>query len=282
MAEKYFEAFWSLTTGFLLSQADGEPDNGTAAEVRRYRLLALIKQVRRMAIRKFYQMPDSFTASHELDDWIQEAFIIMFECCEKYDHRGPFDHHVRFMVSRRLVSLQRKIFRENPPVHNTLFRIVQELKQDLGREPTADEVAEHTGRPIEEIETVMTDGLKLRRIVDGVDIDGHNSNNQESSLSFSIEDPIDATPVESRAGISPENQIIRQEACRILMRCIEKLLPEARLLFIRHEFDGLSFGKIYKRLTKKNISLATFKRRYQSDVFNPVKACVTSQYQIQS
>ncbi|BBO84861.1 hypothetical protein DSCO28_54270 [Desulfosarcina ovata subsp. sediminis] len=282
MAEDYFETFWSLTKVFSMSQADGEPDNSTAIEVRRYRLLALIKQVRRMAIRKFYQMPDFFTASHELDDWIQEAFIIMFECCEDYDHRGPFDHHVRFMVSRRLISLQRKIFRENPPVNSTLFKIVQELKQGLKREPTADEIAEHIGRPVKEIETMMADGFNLRMVVDGVDIGGRISNNPESSLSYSIDKPIDSGPAESRAGISAESQMIRQEARRILMNCIEKLLPESRLLFIRHEFEGISFGKIYKRLTIKNISLATFKRRYQSDVFNPVKECVISQYQIQS
>ncbi|BBO89676.1 sigma-70 domain-containing protein [Desulfosarcina ovata] len=282
MVENFFETFWSLTKGFSLSRADGEPDNGTTIEVRRYRLLTLIKQVRRMAIRKFYQMPDSFTASHELDDWIQEAFIIMFECCEAYDHRGPFDHHVRFMVSRRLTSLQRKIFRENPPANRTLFKIVHELKQDLGREPTASEIAEHTGRPVKEIEGMIVEGFNLRMVISGVDIDSHISKNQESLLSGQQDEPINSAQVEGRAGISPENQVIRQEARRILMKCIEKLLPEARLLFIRHEFEGISFGKIYKKLSTKNVSIATFKRRYQSDVYNPVKVCVTSQYQIQS
>jgi RNA polymerase sigma factor (sigma-70 family) len=286
MGEHYFEAFRSLVEGFTLSPVSGEPEEGTEDEIRRYRLLSLIKQVRSMAMRKFYSMPAPFAVNHEMDDWIQEAAIIMFQCCESYDHRGPFDYYVRFMVSRRLISLQRKIFRENPASNQALLKIIQDLKLDLKREPTPDEVAEHTGRPLEEIEPQMAQGFGLRLVVRGEDLKGQALEDHDSLTDLDREAGVQHSkkndPIEAKPGISAEIQYCQQEARRILRWCLEQLAPEAKLQFIRHEFNRVSFRKLNQRLAITGMSLATFKRRYQSEIYEPVKSCVESRYQIKS
>ncbi|NJL60302.1 MAG: hypothetical protein HC887_12385 [Desulfobacteraceae bacterium] len=68
-----------------------------------------------MAVKKYYQMPAGFRLNHTKDHWIQDAMIIFWNLCLNYDPKqGAFDHYVRFMMPRRLTSIQRDIFRENP------------------------------------------------------------------------------------------------------------------------------------------------------------------------
>lgn len=275
MPEQYFQTFLQLTETFTFSDHEN-PDS------RKEQLLELIQQVYRMAKRKFYQMPHSFTASHEENDWIQEAVITMFECCKKYDKKRPFDHYVRFMVSRRLTDLQRRIFRTNPPTNRALFKITQELKRDLGREPHAKELAEHTGRPLEEINSFFSQGVGERMILTGLDMDLETNQGTENpipedreldsygSMSANITDP--------KLNVTAEVQYIHHEARMILWRCIESLIPERKTLFIQHEIKGISFANLFKSRSYLNISFATFKRRYQTDVYDAVEQCVTSHY----
>jgi DNA-directed RNA polymerase specialized sigma subunit len=82
-----------------------------------------------------------------------------------------------------------------------------------------------------------------------------------------------------KAGLSPETQFIHHEARKILWDCIEKLQPKMKMMFIRHEFDELSFKKLYRQLNINDSSFSTFKRRYKKNVYESVENCVSSQYE---
>ncbi len=258
MEESYFQVFSEQTKDFIFSKVGDEPTGVTEEKLRNFRLLALIRQVRKMAIKKFYQMPESFATSHTMDDWIQEALIIMFQCCQSYDRRGPFDHFVRFMVSKRLISMQRKVFSENPPADRDLYKKVQAYKRKNKRLPTADELAQETGFDKAAIQKYLESGYGQRTVTTGVETICQNK--------------------DVKAGLSPETQFIHHEARKILRDCIENLQPEMKMMFIRHEFDELSFRKLYKRLQIKKPGFSTFKRWYKDNVYADVENCVSSQY----
>jgi RNA polymerase sigma factor (sigma-70 family) len=212
-----------------------------------------------MAIKKFYQMPESFATSHTMDGWIQDALIIMFQCCQSYDGRGPFDHYVRFLVSRRLVSMQRKVFSENPPADRDLYKKVQAYKRKNKRLPKAEELAEETGFDKADIKKYLETGYGQRMVTTESETVCQNK--------------------AVKAGLSPETQFIHHEARKILRDCIEKLQPEMKMMFIRHEFDELSFKKLYEQLKIKKHSFSTFKRQYKKNVYESVENCVSSQYE---
>ena len=259
MEDSYFQSFSDLTKDFILSKIDDEPAEVTQEELRKFRLSALIRQVRKMAIKKFYQMPESFATSHTMDDWIQEALIIMFQCCQSYDRRGPFDHFVRFMVSKRLVSMQRKVFSGNPPADRDLYKKVQAYKRKNKRLPTADELALETGFDKDAIEKYLESGYGQRTVT---------TDSEKACQNKDV-----------KVGLSPETQFIHHEARKILRDCIEKLQPEMKMMFIRHEFDELSFKKLYKQLKIKKPGFSTFKRWYKDNVYADVEDCVSSQYE---
>jgi len=263
MEERYFQAFTSQTKDFIFSRVENEPENITGDKLRNFRLLALIRQVRKMAVKKFYQMPESFTAAHAMEDWIQEAMLIMFQCCQSCDRRRPFDHYVRFMVSKRLVSLQRKVFSENPPANRDIYKKVQAFKLKNKRLPTAEELAKETGIDKARIQEYLEGGAGQRVV---------------TALTEETEAVSQTKDV--KIGLSPETQYMHHEARKILRDCIEKLQPEAKMLFIRHEFDEQPFRKLFQQFNINTTGFSTFKRRYRQNVYTAVEDCVSSQYDL--
>lgn len=285
MSEQYFQIFLKLTETFIFSDTSQQADADCNEKLHSQRLLELIHQVQRMAKRKYYQMPVGVQSGHELDDWVQEAVVTMFECCRKYDNKRPFDHYVRFIVSRRLTDIQRKAFRHNPPTNQAIFSLFQELKRELKREPTAVELAEYTGRQQEEIENLLENGFGSRVVVDGLDIENHTGSGNiqwpHCDVGSSNAGQSDIYSSSSWSGTSAESNCIRQEARKVLWECLDDILPEDRMLYLQHEFNNDSFAQLYGELNITKMSLATFKRRYQTDIFDPVKDCVVSRYQLQ-
>ena len=56
-----------------------------------------------------------------------------------------YDGYMRFIVPLRLMTFKRQYFRRNPPVGEDLGKVVAALRRNLKRDPTAKEMAEHTG-----------------------------------------------------------------------------------------------------------------------------------------
>lgn len=214
-----------------------------------------------MAKKKSIQMHESYRTK---DDWIQDALIILYNSCESYEPgKGAFNNFARFMVSRRLISIQRDLYRKNPPVNDDLRKVFLSLKREKGRKPTAEELMEVTGLSREQIEKFMDSGFGERMFTRAKD---------------------DVLEKHVKTGMSPEEQYIRLEARKILGDCIEKLEPEIKLLFKLHEYENISFQKLFDDVKFRNIllkkagSLKTFQRRYEEDVYSPVRHCVDVHY----
>ena len=258
MEQSYYQYFLNRTEDYFFSDEGKESPNRGDSGQREKRLKALIKQVCKMAVRSFYQMPKSFTVVYPKEDWIQFAMIKLLECCETYDHQRPFDHYVRFIVSKRLIDRQRKIFGENPTVQKDLHQQYKTLKRQIGASPGVKELMEYTNRSETEIKCFLEEGFGKRMFVRHTDA-------------------MQRKAADNAAG-SPEKQYMNKETRLVLWNCINQLEVKLKRFFIRHEMEGVSFKKLYREPYLKNKSLATFKRWYKANVYGPVKDCVELQY----
>lgn len=249
------------TKNFPFSGTVGEASSGSQEEIRLSRLEMLVNQVRKMALQKHFQMPDSFRTERTADDWIQEAMIMLYNLCSDYDpERGNFDNYARFIIPRRLTSIQRDIFRKNPPLTEALRKIAVSLKREKGRDPTLEELSDFTGRSISEIRDFMEYGTGKRI--------------------FATENEAAHEKKDVKVGMTPEEQYIKLEERRILWDCVDQLDPESKLLFIRHHIEGSSFEKLLENPGIRKIfrSLSTLKRKYRENIFNVLRDCVQRQY----
>ena len=203
-------------------------------------------------------MPKSFTVVYPKEDWIQFAMIKLLECCDTYDQKRPFDHYVRFIISKRLIDRQRKIFGENPPVQRDLHQLYRSLKREKGSSPGVKDLMDYTNRSEKEIRSFLEDGFGKRLFVH------HTAATKRKA--------------ESKTASSPEKCFINKEMRLVLWNCISRLESKLKHIFIRHEMEGVSFKRLYRQPHSNNKSLATFKRWYKANVYEPVKNCVELQY----
>jgi len=250
------------TEKFTFSKVSGEPADISGERLRLFRLKELLAQVRKMGIRKYYQMPESFRISKTMDDWIQDAMIILCSLLDEYDpQKGPFSNYARFIVSRRLTDIQRSLFRKNPLVDEDLRKVALCWKRENGREPTAKELAEFTGRSESEIQEFLEKGGRERVFI-------REKENMDTA--------------DVRPGASPEQLYIQKEFRQILWECIEKLDTDLKMLFMRREFEGFSFQKLWDDLENREIldssSEKTFQRRYRERIYDSVQDCVQARY----
>jgi|GEM_PF-4984244 len=271
MTEKYslqlFQELKKMTEGFPFEVVQNEPAGLSENELREHRLRTLVSTAKKMGERKYYEMPESFRADFTREEWIHEALFIFFEQTARYDprHNLSFNRYILKMVKNRLISKQRELFRKNPPAENDdLRKIAASLKRELGRDVTAEELSEHAGIDKRKAEEFLDSGVRQRV--------------------FERRSGEELDKAEVKTGISPEEQYIRLEARKILWDCIRRLESKMRLLFIRHEFFGISFQKLFDKPEYRkflgSISLTTFQRDYKKRTFDPVENCVRRKYEI--
>ncbi len=253
-----FRYFCDTTRNFNFSYSESDITHKFSGTFHEQRIKSLIKSVRHMAVRKSYQTSDITSMALGQEDWIQQAMITMFECCQSYDGKRPFDNYVRFMVSRKMEDLQRTLLRKNPPVDRERFRLYTEMRKIKGDKKKLRQLAASSGYSEKELSEIYNSGVGTRTVT-------VSDSETVSAASRQREAP---SP-------SPEDQLEQDEIRQILLHCIDKLTELKRRVFRLHEMQELSLRAIFDHIDYDR-SFASFKRWYKNDVYEAVKRCVTA------
>lgn len=180
-----------------------------------------------------------------LIDLIQEGNIGLTEAAEKFEYRLDFRFStyaswwIRQAVTRAISDQARTV---RIPVHmneniGRLYRVQSRLAQELGREPSAVELAEETGMPPERVQS------RLELLRGTVSLDTPVGEQNESTLGDLIPDENAADPSDLA-----EHAILRER----LNAAIGTLSPRERLILeLRHgllDFNPQTLDQIGKRL----------------------------------